>query len=89
MSRQFVPVQQSCVGEQLCPSVEQVCGGVQTQPVALLQAAPVASRQVVLSPGQHAFVGEHDGSGWPAVYFAQVAAGTSQVQVVSPAAQGA
>ncbi len=61
-------MQQSCVGEQLWLTFEQVGGGVQAQPVALVQMFPVASRQVVFSPGQQGCVGEQDGSGvWPVV----------------------
>jgi hypothetical protein len=43
--------------------LEQVGGGVQAQPVALVQGLPVASRQLVFSPAQQGWVGEQDGSG--------------------------
>lgn len=75
-------LQQSCVGEQEVPSGEQVGGGLQVQPVELVQTEPVASRQVVFSPAQHACVGEQGSS-----VFEQVAIGTSQTQLESPAGQ--
>jgi hypothetical protein len=63
---QAAPLQQSCVGEQAWFTFEQVGGGVQAHPVALVQTLPVASRQFVFSPGQQGCVGEHEGSGvWP------------------------
>ena len=75
------PLQQSCVGEQDAPTSEQVGGGVQTQPFALVHGTPF-SRQVVLSPVQHACVGEQ-----AAPDAEQVAAGISQVQPTSEAPQ--